>query len=135
MYEDLKSANCVVCSGSGRSLYSLNAAMSQIALSQIGWRNKVVITPDDPGFPGKDMYDAAAELERRYNRILLLTNSGSGVSGDPLVMAEDLAKYIVDTKTSKFSMGLITSNLKSPLADVVSKYGSVVELKGRDRAK
>ena len=43
LYADLKSANCVVCGGSGRSLYSLNAAMSQIALSRIGWRNKVVV--------------------------------------------------------------------------------------------
>ena len=135
LYENLKSADCVVCGGSGRSLYSLNAAMSQIAISQIGWRNKVVITPDDPGFPGKNMYDAAAEFERRYNKIFLLINSGSGVSGDPLVMAEDLSKYVEDTKTSKFSMGLITSNLKSPLANVVSKHGNVLELKGRDSAK
>ena len=59
LYEELKAADCVVCGGSGRSLYSLNAAMSQIALSQVGWRNKVVLTPDDPGFPGKNMYDAA----------------------------------------------------------------------------
>jgi D-arabinose 5-phosphate isomerase GutQ len=135
LYENLKASDCVICGGSGRSLYSLNAAMSQIAISQIGWRNKVVITPDDPGFPGKNMYDAAAELERRYNKIFLLINSGSGVSGDPLVMAEDLSKYVEDTKTSKFSMGLITSNLKSPLANVVSKHGNVLELKGRDRAK
>jgi 6-phospho-3-hexuloisomerase len=135
LYENLKSADCVVCGGSGRSLYSLNAAMSQIAISQIGWRNKVVVTPDDPGFPGKNMYDAAAELERRYNKILLLINSGSGVSGDPLVMAEDLSKYIDDTKTSKFSMGLITSKLKSPLANVVATHGNVVELRGRDKAR
>ena len=135
LYENLKSADCVVCGGSGRSLYSLNAAMSQIAISQIGWRNKVVLTPDDPGFPGKNMYDAAAELERRYKKILLLMNSGSGVSGDPLVMAQDLSKYIDEKKTSKFSMGLITSNLSSPLSGVVSKHGHVVELKGRGRSK
>ena len=49
LYQALKSADCVVCAGSGRSLYSLNAAMSQIALSQVGWRNKVVLTPDVPG--------------------------------------------------------------------------------------
>ena len=49
LYEELKAADCVVCGGSGRSLYSLNAAMSQIAISQVGWRNKVVLTPDDPG--------------------------------------------------------------------------------------
>jgi len=135
LYENLKSANCVVCGGSGRSLYSLNAAMSQIAMSQIGWRNKVVLTPDDPGFPGKNMYDAAAELERRYKKILLLINSGSGLSDDPLVMAQDLAKYIEDKKTSKFSMGLVTSNVNSPLAQIVREHGHVVELKGRGRSK
>jgi len=135
LYEDLKSANCVVCGGSGRSLYSLNAAMSQIAMSQIGWRNKVVLTPDDPGFPGKNMYDAASELERRYKRTLLLINSGSGLSDDPLVMAQDLAKYIEDKKTSKFSMGLITSNVNTPLAQIVREHGHVVELKGRGRLK
>lgn len=135
LYEDLKSANCVVCGGSGRSLYSLNAAMSQIAMSQIGWRNKVVLTPDDPGFPGKDMYDAAAGLERRFKKTLLLINSGSGLSDDPKVMVQDLAKYIEEKKTSRFSVGLVTSNMNSQLAHMVSEHGHVVELKGRGRAK
>jgi D-arabinose 5-phosphate isomerase GutQ len=135
LYEELKSADCVVCGGSGRSLYSLNAAMSQIAISHIGWRNKVVLTPDDPGFPGKNMYDAAAEFERRYNKTLLLVNSGSGISGDPLGMAQDLSKYIGEKKSTKFSMGLITSSLNSPLANIVGRCGKVIELTGRGRAK
>jgi D-arabinose 5-phosphate isomerase GutQ len=135
LYEALRAADCVVCAGSGRSLYSLNAAMSQIALSQVGWRNKVVLTPDDPGFPGKSMYDAAGDLERRYKKTLLLINSGSGYSDDPLVMAQDLARYIEEKKTSKFTMGLITSSLESPLAQVTSQYGHVVYVKGRGRSK
>jgi 6-phospho-3-hexuloisomerase len=135
LYEDLKSANCVVCGGSGRSLYSLNTAMSQIAMSQIGWRTKVVVTPDDPGFPGKNMYDAAVELERRHKRILLLINSGSGFSEDPLIMAQDLARYIEEKKNSKFSMGLVTSNTRSPLAKLVREHGHVLALKGRGKAK
>jgi len=138
LYEDLKAADCVVCGGSGRSLYSLNAAMSQIALSQVGWRNKVVLSPDDPGFPGKNMYDAAADLERRYKRTLLLMNSGSGYSDDPLVMAQDLARYIEENRerrASRFSMGLITSSLESPLAQITSEHGHVVQLKGRGKSK
>ncbi len=135
LYEALKSADCVVCAGSGRSLHSLNAAMSQIALSQIGWRNKVVLTPDDPGFPGKSMYDAAADLERRFKKTLLLINSGSGYSDDPLVMAQDLARYIQEKKTSKFTMGLMTSSLESPLAQITSQYGHVVQIKGRGKSK
>lgn len=135
LYEDLKSANCVVCGGSGRSLFSLNAAMNQIAMSHIGWRTKVILTPDDPGFPGKNMYDAAAELGRRYKKILLLMCSGSGLSEDPLTMAQDLTKYIEDKKTSKFSMGLVTSNSNSALAQIVRRNGHVVELKGRGKSK
>jgi D-arabinose 5-phosphate isomerase GutQ len=135
LYEDLKAADCVVCGGSGRSLYSLNAAISQIALSQVGWRNKVIITPDDPGFPGKNMYDAAYDLERRYKKILLLINSGSGFSDDPLVMAQDLANYIEEKRTRKFSMGLLTSSSSSPLADLISRYGNVVPIRGRGKLK
>jgi D-arabinose 5-phosphate isomerase GutQ len=135
LFEDLNAADCVICGGSGRSLYSLNAAMSQIALSQAGWRNKVVLTPDDPGFPGKSMYDAAPDLERRYKKILLLMNSGSGYSDDPLVMAQDLAKYIEEKKSTHFSMGLLTSALSSPLADITNKYGHVVQIKGRGKNK
>ena len=135
LYKALKSADCIVCGGSGRSLYSLNAAVSQIALSQVGWRNKVVLTPDDPGFPGKSMYDAARDLERRYKKTLLLINSGSGYSDDPLVMAQDLARYIEEKKTSKFTMGLITSGLESPLAQITRQYGHVVHVKGRGRLK
>ncbi|MGD8544855.1 MAG: hypothetical protein PVH12_01660, partial [Candidatus Bathyarchaeota archaeon] len=135
LFEDLKSADCVVCSGSGRSLHSLNAAMSQMAMSRIDWRNKVVLTPDDPGFPGKNMHDAAAQLERRYRKTLLLINSGSGRSEDPLTMAQDLTRYIKKTETNKLAIGLITSNLKSPLAEMVSEHGSVVELKGRGESE
>jgi D-arabinose 5-phosphate isomerase GutQ len=109
--------------------------MSQIALSQVGWRNKVVLTPDDPGFPGKNMYDAAGDLERRYKKTLLLINSGSGYSDDPLVMAQDLARYIEEKKTSKFTMGLITSGLESPLAQIARQHGHVVHVKGRGKSK
>ena len=69
LYEDLKSANCVICGGSGRSLFSLNAAMSQMAMSQISWRNKVILTPDDPGFPGKNMYSASSTLLRINSKV------------------------------------------------------------------
>ncbi len=135
LYEDLKAADCVVCSGAGRSLYSLNASISQIALSQVGWRNKVVITPDDPGFPGKNMYDAAHDLERRYKKVLLLMNSGSGYSDDPINMAQDLCKYIEEKNTNKFRMGLLTSSLESPLAEITNKHGTVVQIKGRGKMR
>ena len=128
LYEALKSADCVVCGGSGRSLYSLNAAMSQIATMK---DSKVVITPDDPGFPGKDMYDAAGELEKKYRNILLLINSGSGESKDPQALVEDLERYIEDTDSQSFTMGLVTSDINSAIGKIVRKHGHAVEVKGR----
>ncbi len=134
LYEDLKEADCVICSGSGRSLYSLNAAMSLIARNEEEFGAKAVYTPDDPGFPGKSMLYAASFFEKRYKKTLLLMNSGSGQSTDPLIMAQDLAKYIEQKKSNQFSMGLLTSNLKSPLAEISSKYGSAVQIEGRGQA-
>ncbi len=134
-YEELKKADCIICSGSGRSLYSLNAAMSLFTRDQTALRNKVILTPDDPGFPGKNMYDAAKDLEKRYKKTLLLMNSGSGTSNDPLVMAQDLTIYIEEKKTDRFSMGLLTSNLESPLATVTSRHGTVLQIKGRGKSK
>jgi D-arabinose 5-phosphate isomerase GutQ len=134
LYEDLKEADCVICSGSGRSLYSLNAAMSLIARNEEEFGAKAVYTPDDPGFPGKSMLYAAPFFEKRYKKTLLLMNSGSGQSNDPLIMAQDLAKYIDQKNSSQFSMGLLTSNLKSPLAEISSKYGSAVQIEGRGQA-
>ena len=83
------------------------------------------------GFQAKACMTPRQILERRYKKTLLLINSGSGYSDDPLVVAEDLAKYIEDKKTNKFSMGLFTSAMESPLGEICGKYGNVVELKGR----
>jgi D-arabinose 5-phosphate isomerase GutQ len=135
-FEDIKEADCIICSGSGRSLYSLNAAISLLTRGKLeGKQQKVVLTPDDPGFPGKSIYDAASDLEKRFKKTLLLMNSGSGSSNDPLVMAQDLSAYIEENKSSSFSMGLLTSNLESPLAEITRRYGSVIQIEGRGKAK
>ena len=130
LYEDLRSADCIVCGGSGRSLHSLNIAMSQIATMK---DPKVVITREDVGFPGRGMYDAASKLEKRHRKIILLINSGSGESEGPKNLAEDLEKYLEETGSKKFTMGLITSNSDSSIADIVRKYGNVVKVEGRGK--
>jgi D-arabinose 5-phosphate isomerase GutQ len=128
LYEDLRTADCIVCGGSGRSLHSLNIAMSQIAMMN---EPKVVITREDVGFPGRGMLDAASQLEKRHKKIVLLINSGSGESDDPRHLAEELEKYLEKTGSTKFTMGLITSNPSSSIAKIVMRHGHVVEVKGR----
>ena len=130
LYEELRAADCIVCGGSGRSLHSLNIAMSQIAMMK---DPKVVITREDVGFPGRGMYDAASQLDKRYKKIVLLINSGSGESDDPIHLAEELEKYLKETGSTKFSMGLITSNDKSSLAKIAQRYGHVIKVAGRNK--
>ena len=128
LYEDLKAADCIVCGGSGRSLHSLNIAMSQIAMMK---EPKVIITREDVGFPGRGMYDAASELEKRHKKIVLLMNSGSGESDDPQHLAENLEKYLEETGSTNFTMGLITSNPNSSIAKIAQRHGHVVTVEGR----
>jgi len=130
LYEKLRAADCIVCGGSGRSLHSLNIAMSQIAMMK---KPKVIITREDVGFPGRGMYDAASHLEKRYRKVVLLINSGSGESDDPQNLVEDLEKYLEDTGSEKFSMGLITSNSGSSIAKIVQRHGHVVKVEGRGK--
>jgi len=128
LYEDLRAADCIVCGGSGRSLHSLNIAMSQIAMMK---EPKVIITREDVGFPGRGLYDAASQLEKRHRKIVLLVNSGSGESDDPRHLAEELEKYLEETGSTKFTMGLITSNSNSSLAKLAQRHGHVVKVAGR----
>jgi len=128
LYEDLRTADCIVCGGSGRSLHSLNIAMSQIAMMK---DPKVIITREDVGFPGRGMYDAASKLEKRHKKTVLLINSGSGESDDPRHLAEELEKYLKETGSTKFTMGLITSNPNSSIAKIAQRHGHVVEVEGR----
>ena len=130
LYEKLRAADCIVCAGSGRSLHSLNIAMSQIAMMN---EPKVIITREDVGFPGRGMYDAASQLEKRHKKVVLLINSGSGESDDPKNLVEDLEKYLEETGSEKFSMGLITSNPDSSIARIVQRHGHVVKVEGRGK--
>jgi 6-phospho-3-hexuloisomerase len=104
--------------------------MSQIAMMK---EPKVVITREDVGFPGRGMLDAASELEKRHKKIVLLINSGSGESDDPIHLAEELEKYLAQTGSTKFTMGLITSSANSSLAKIVQRHGNVVVVAGREK--
>ena len=130
LYEELRKADCIVCGGSGRSLHSLNIAMSQIAMMK---EPKVVITREDVGFPGRGMYDAASELGKRHKKIVLLISSGSGESDDPRHLAEELEKYLEETGSTQFSMGLITSNGNSSISKIVQRHGHVIVVAGREK--
>jgi len=125
-FEDLNAADCIILAGEGRSQSALYIGMGQL--------NKEVRTIVDIDFPGRDILEAAPVLEEKYERIALVVNSGSGETTTPKIMVKQLSDYIKHEKSDKFTIDAIVSNTNSSIGRVAEKdYGTVVELKGRER--
>jgi 6-phospho-3-hexuloisomerase len=130
LFHDIKSAGVVIPSGEGRSKGALSIACSELAKMRGG---KIVIDRGDIGFPGREVSEAAPILRQRFGRVCLLINSGSGRSMTPIIDAQNLAAYVGKTGSERdYTIDLVTSDPASPLAKIAQKYGSVLELKGRE---
>ncbi len=122
--ENVRNANCIVPVGEGRSRCALYIGLSRI--------NRAVKTPEDIDFPGNTIHEAAEELERRFGRIALLVNSGSGETLIPRKTVQMLTEYIENSGTKNYTINAIVSNPKSSIGRVSEKeFGYIIELKGR----
>ncbi|PXF51064.1 MAG: hypothetical protein C4B55_01170 [Candidatus Methanophagaceae archaeon] len=125
-YDDLNAADCVVLVGEGRSQSALYIGMGQM-------KEKTVKTMVDIDFPGRDIVEAAPVLEKKYDKIALLVNSGSGETSTPKIVVKQLSDYIERTRSEKFTINAIVSETESSIGKIAEKnYGCVVELKGRE---
>ncbi len=126
-YDDLNAADCIILLGEGRSQSAMYIGMGQL--------DKWARTMVDIDFPGKDLLDAAPVLEKKYDRIALLVNSGSGETSTPRIVVKQLSDYIEREKSDTFTIDAVVSNTKSSIGKIGEKeYGNVVELKGRERS-
>lgn len=133
LLHNIQSAGVIIPLGEGRSKGALSIAMSELSKMRDG---KIVIDRGDIGFPGRELADAAPILKQRFGRVCLLINSGSGRSMTPLVDAQNMASYIGKTGAFRdYTIDLVTSDVESPLAKIASKYGSVLELMGREEVQ
>ncbi len=124
-YNALHEADCIILAGEGRSQSALYIGMGQM--------DKDVRTVVDIDFPGSNILAAAPVLEKKYDKIALLVNSGSGETSTPKIMVRQLADYIERTKSDKFTINALVSNTKSSIGQIGERdYGHVVELTGRD---
>jgi 6-phospho-3-hexuloisomerase len=123
-FDDLNAADCIILVGEGRSQSALYIGMGQM--------NKTVKTMVDIDFPGRDMLEAAPVLEKKYDKLALLVNSGSGETTTPKIVVKQLSDYIEREKSDKFTINAVVSNTNSTIGKIGEKeYGHVVELKGR----
>jgi 6-phospho-3-hexuloisomerase len=126
LYDDLDAADCIILIGEGRSQNALYIGMGQL--------NKWIRTIVDVDFPGRDLLDAAPVLEKKYDRVALLVNSGSGETSTPKIMVKQLSDYIEREKSDTFTIDAVVSNKKSSIGRMGEKeYGNVVELGKRGR--
>ncbi|MGB2843198.1 MAG: hypothetical protein WBC40_12110 [Halobacteriota archaeon] len=125
-YDDLNAADCIILVGEGRSQSALYIGLGQM--------DKEVKTTVDIDFPGRDIVEAAPVLAKKYDRIALLVNSGSGETSTPKIVVKQLADYIEREKSDKFTIDAVVSNRNSSIGMIREKeYGNVVELKGREK--
>jgi 6-phospho-3-hexuloisomerase len=128
LYNDLYEADCIVLLGSGRSFYAASIPLSQLSILT----GKTVISPEDIGFPGGDLYEAAHNLDERFDKICVLTCSGSGETTDPKISTYEIASYVREkNREEKFTVDVITSYPDSSIGKIGRKFGHVIELKGR----
>jgi D-arabinose 5-phosphate isomerase GutQ len=126
LFDDLNAADCIILLGEGRSQSALYIGMGQM--------NKTVKTMIDIDFPGRNIVEAAPILEKKYKRIALLVNSGSGETTTPKIVVKQLSEYIERNKSTKFTIDAIVSHKTSSIGQIGEKeYGHVVELEGRRR--
>ncbi len=132
LYNYLRNHDCIIVYGSGRSYAAIKIALSQYSKMK---GSPFIITPEDPGFPGNNMYEALDILRERFNKIFLLINSGSGESLEPLIVAKDFTKYIDDNGVNDLALGVITSKPDSSLGKLAREYGVLLHLRGREEHK
>lgn len=132
LYDCLKDYDCIIVYGSGRSYAAIKIAVSQYSKMK---GSPTIITPEDPGFPGNNIYEALDNLRERFSKIFLLVNSGSGETLEPLIVAKDFVNYIDNNNANNLILGVITSKPESSLGRLAGEYGVLVHLKGRGEHK
>ena len=125
-YDMIKDAELIIPYGSGRSYSSIKIAMGQLAKL---YNSPKVITPEDTGFPGNTMYEALNILTKKYDKILLIINSGSGESYEPLNVAIDFIKYVNEHGLKdRLKLIAVTSNPNSSIGKLARNSGICVKL-------
>jgi len=125
-YDMIKDADLIIPYGSGRSYSSIKIAMGQLAKL---YNSPKVVTPEDTGFPGNTMYEALNILTKKYGKILLIINSGSGESYEPLNVAIDFIKYVNEHGLkNRLKLIAVTSNPDSSIGRLAKNSGICVKL-------
>jgi len=116
-------ADVIIFGAKGRSEGALHVGFQ-------GIKGKIIITREDPDYPGRDIFEVLKIFAKQKKKVLLITNSCSGTTKTVQCLAEDVATHIENTGTKKVKIAAITANPDSPIGKIAQEYGIVLKLKG-----
>jgi hypothetical protein len=115
----------------GRTLGAMNTGIGEMSTIKKGIDFDTPLI--QPGFPAKTISEALPDLEKRYDRILILIGSQSGTKATVCNEAQQLDDYLENNNNEKIRMLFVTSSPDSPPGKIVKKHGGVVlNLKGKE---
>lgn len=125
-YENINGTEVTIPVAEGRSETALYIGLGQI--------KKTVKTLKDIDFPGRSMKEAAPNLAKKYNKIALIVNTGSGTTPAVKQVCEELSNYIEKTNSKQFTINALTSEPESYIGRCGTKFGTTIIVKGRDKS-
>ncbi len=129
-YNALADADCIIPVGEGRSYSASVIGTSNILTKQKELKSMSAMP--DIGFPGRNIIEAVRVLEKRYNKIVLLVNSGRGETLTPKTVVKQLCEHIEKTGTKKITINAAVSDLNSSIGKIKGKpFANVVRIRGR----
>jgi hypothetical protein len=114
----------------GRTLGAMNTGIGEMSTSKKGidFDNPLI----QPGFPAKTISDALPDLEKKYDRILILIGSQSGNKATVCNEAQQIDNYLGNNSNEKIRMLFVTSNPDSIPGKIVKRHnGVILNLKGK----
>lgn len=120
LHQRIRESDLLCLTAEGRSLSALKIGIRGI--------QKKTLAQGDTEFHWRNFYDAAPDLEKRYKKINMLANSGSGWTDTPKEAVQDTRNYIQEHGSESFTVCAVTSHRDSPVA---RKSDIILELKGR----
>lgn len=127
-YGYMKDADLIIPAAVGRSGGSIFIGLGGLDYNKVEIRNM-----QDRGCPWNNLLEALKDLERKFENIVLVGNSGRGETPTPRQAIQEGKKHIEKKAENKLTIISTGSNPKSTIGKIAAEYGCFLEVKGREK--